>query len=168
MGSPAETDFWTYSLSVYARPGVEQACISLQDRCNLDVNLVLFCCWSAYVGYGTLSAEERSAALRVSAFWNGEVVAGLRAVRRVLKTPPDIVPRAISEPLRRRVKRLELSAEKREQALLQGLLHRPHNEARSRAAAEANLSVYLSAMQILPGPQEHSELDVVLAAAFPL
>ena len=42
--SPAES-FWSFSLTVYGRPGVEAACLELQDRFGADVNLALYCLW---------------------------------------------------------------------------------------------------------------------------
>ena len=38
--------FWDFSLEIYAKPGVAQACLALQDECGADVNLLLFCCWA--------------------------------------------------------------------------------------------------------------------------
>ena len=37
--------FWRFSLALYARPGVAEALIALQDRAGLDVNLILFGLW---------------------------------------------------------------------------------------------------------------------------
>ncbi|MGI9492931.1 MAG: TIGR02444 family protein, partial [Geminicoccaceae bacterium] len=42
-----ESPFWDYSLSLYGRPGVEQACLELQRRHGLNVNLLLFAFWLA-------------------------------------------------------------------------------------------------------------------------
>ena len=57
--------FWAFSLDVYGRPGVAPACLALQDRHGLDVNLLLFCCWAASQGVTldqrTLAAAEEAA-----------------------------------------------------------------------------------------------------------
>ena len=56
--------FWAFSLEVYGRPGVAPACLALQDRHGLDVNLLLFCCWAASQGVTldqrTLAAAEEA------------------------------------------------------------------------------------------------------------
>ena len=42
--SPAGV-FWSFSLRIYGAPGVEPACLDLQDRFGADVNLALYCLW---------------------------------------------------------------------------------------------------------------------------
>ena len=37
--------FWRFSLHTYRLPGIEAACLALQDRCGTDTNLLLYCCW---------------------------------------------------------------------------------------------------------------------------
>ena len=34
-------------MNLYRQPGVSEACIALQDRCGVDVNLLLFLFWLA-------------------------------------------------------------------------------------------------------------------------
>jgi uncharacterized protein (TIGR02444 family) len=41
----AAESFWRFSLMVYARPGVAEALIGLQDRAGHNVNLILFGLW---------------------------------------------------------------------------------------------------------------------------
>ncbi|KFC50074.1 hypothetical protein DK37_21675, partial [Halomonas sp. SUBG004] len=36
---------WDFALALYARPGVEQACLTLQDEAGVDVCELLFHCW---------------------------------------------------------------------------------------------------------------------------
>ena len=40
-------NLWEFSLSVYGKSGVPDACLTLQNSHGLDVNLVLFCLWLA-------------------------------------------------------------------------------------------------------------------------
>ncbi|HEY9550471.1 MAG TPA: TIGR02444 family protein, partial [Kiloniellaceae bacterium] len=48
--APEETPFWQFSGAVYARRGVAEACLALQQRHGLDVNLLLFCAWAGSNG----------------------------------------------------------------------------------------------------------------------
>ena len=41
---------WRFSLTFYARPGVSEALIALQDRAGFDVNLMLFALWLGVSG----------------------------------------------------------------------------------------------------------------------
>ena len=49
--------FWTFSLALYDQPGVAAACIELQDRHGLDVNLVLFACYASARGIRLAPAD---------------------------------------------------------------------------------------------------------------
>lgn len=112
--------FWVFSLAVYDRPGVADACLALQDRLGLDVNLLLFCLWAGHCGH-RLSAEELAALDAASAPWRDSVIRPLRGVRRWLKQPAQEGD-ADASALRREIQRLELAAERRAQDLLHARL----------------------------------------------
>lgn len=44
-----EQDFWNFSLTLYAQPGVMENCLLLQDNFQLNVNMVLFCCFAGHL-----------------------------------------------------------------------------------------------------------------------
>ena len=54
--------FWRFSLALYARPGVAEALIALQDRAGRDVNLMLFALWAGAVRRVALDAGALAAA----------------------------------------------------------------------------------------------------------
>src|SRR5438067_1685583 len=70
---PPAADFWRFSLSLYGLSGVAEACLDLQDRRGLDVNLLLFCCWRARSGIG-LEAADLALADRRLRSWRGRVI----------------------------------------------------------------------------------------------
>ena len=41
--------FWEYSVQQYARPGVADTCLVLQDEHTLDVNMLLYAAWLSSV-----------------------------------------------------------------------------------------------------------------------
>src|SRR5436305_14768174 len=86
QGSP----FWRFSLQFYRQPGVADACIALQEEAGVDVNLLLFLLWLAGKARTLVAAEVASLDQRV-ADWRESTVKPLRAIRRDLKTPPDLV-----------------------------------------------------------------------------
>ena len=55
---PEDDALWRFSLAFYASPGVAQALIALQDRDQLDVNLMLFALWLGVSGRGRLSSPS--------------------------------------------------------------------------------------------------------------
>ena len=138
---PAGEAFWRFSLALYARPGVADALLALQDRAGRDVNLILFGLWIGTWRGRELGAAAFAEAEAATAEVSG-LVAGLRALRRPLKGSAGCDVRA----LRRRLLRLELDAERRVQLrLAERFADRPSPgpERDRRAAAEANLALYL-------------------------
>ena len=137
----AAEGFWRFSLMVYARPGVAEALIALQDRGGHNVNLMLFALW---LGLSEATALDPAGLARAKAAIAGidrDVVAPLRRLRRALKADPDPDIRA----LRRRVLALEIAAERRVQSRLATCLPRGSQAGDRGALAEANLRLILGA-----------------------
>ncbi len=123
MTPEAQTeDLWSFSLRIYREPGVADACLWLQDRHALDVNVLLFCCWAAARSV-VLDAGRISQVQQAIAAWRSEVIEPLRRVRRWMKANRDGVPGSLSSDdhalLRERIKANELDAERLEQHALE-------------------------------------------------
>jgi len=139
----AAAEFWRFSLAFYAEPGVDAACLELQDRHGLDVNLVFYGCWLGMSGRRRIDAPGLAAADTAIADWRRSVIEPLRTARRALKAAAD--PGA--QELRERVKTAELEAERLCQARLAALAPAPvaaDRQSRLEAAC-SNLSAYLEA-----------------------
>ena len=99
---------WSFSLKVYKRPGVEEACLKLQDSIGADINILMYCCWR-----GQMSNDEINDLLINFPSWQNDVVKGLRDVRRKIKqllsTKHEPAQNIID--LRGKVAALELEAE---------------------------------------------------------
>src|SRR5580704_13105531 len=105
---------WRFSLAFYARPGVAEALIALQDRAGCDVNVILFALWRGLVHGHRLDRAELAAAEAAVAPLRRAVIEPLRWLRRGLKADSD----SDIQALRRRVAALELAAERRAQSRL--------------------------------------------------
>lgn len=160
---PPANPFWAYSLRLYRKPGVAAACIGLQDRLGVDVNLVLFCLWMAACGQTVTPATMRLAA-GLSRVWSANVVAPLRGVRRFLK--PLELPK-----LRGVAARVELAAERVEQDLLWRIAPRrapARRQQRDDAGyAAINLARYVEHWPRAPRAADREALSQILRAAFP-
>jgi uncharacterized protein (TIGR02444 family) len=79
-----QRSLWDFSNAVYAAAGVAEECLGLQDRCVIDVNLLLFC---GYMGAGgvLLSQDDLRQVSELLRAWHEDVVRPLRAARRALK-----------------------------------------------------------------------------------
>lgn len=118
MREPFDHPLWRFSLRVYAAPGVEEACLRLQDRYGANVNLILFCCWFGHAGYGEIGSARLSEVLAPVRQWHDKAVAPLRALRRTLKKDPLPLSNNAVEPIRQKILDAELSTERALQALL--------------------------------------------------
>lgn len=104
-----QTPLWDFALTLYAKPGVEAACLKLQEEAGLDVCEVLFHCWLYSCG---LEAEPKALACQREQrrLWQSHVTEVLRGLRQDLKASA-----AASEPvkaLRETIKQAELMAER--------------------------------------------------------
>jgi uncharacterized protein (TIGR02444 family) len=132
---------WRFSLALYAKPGVAEALISLQDRTGRDINLMLFLLWIGATRARRLDPAELAAAEAAIGPLNAGVVHQLRRLRRQLRPTVDHDIQA----LRRRVLNAELAAERRVQHRLAAAAigSRPQPGTTPLAAAESNLALYL-------------------------
>lgn len=135
---------WSFSLRVYAAPGVPDWCLAQQDRFGADVNVLL---WAAWLGAGgrLLAAADIAAAEAATAPWRDGVVRPLRGARRAMRGDLGAVSAAVASDLRGRIKALELEAERLEQSVLERVVPvgPAHAVAPERAVA-ANLALCLA------------------------
>jgi uncharacterized protein (TIGR02444 family) len=116
--SELEADSWAFALAIYAKPGVAEACLTLQNEAGVDVMLLLMATFAAAKHRLLLTADEIRALDEACLPWREQIVWPLRAIRSELKTGPRPAPNEATEPFRSQVKALELAAEKLENRLL--------------------------------------------------
>jgi uncharacterized protein (TIGR02444 family) len=102
------SDLWSFTLDFYARPGVEQACLTLQAS-GANVCALLCGVWMDQRGvpFDEGRAEEIG---QLATPWHDQVVGPLRDVRTRWKA--DAATDAELKALRARLKMLELDAER--------------------------------------------------------
>jgi uncharacterized protein (TIGR02444 family) len=158
--SSRDSTFWRFSLRFYALPNVAPACIELQDKVGVDVNLMLFLLFLAE-DKCVLTREEVARLDSAIAVWRSEVVIPLRDLRRKLKIGIGEIPPETSEPFRNMVKRIELESERLEQTRLEEHFSTFLTKAPSReVAADANLASYAAHL----GPFPQGAVKIILAA----
>ncbi|MFI4997886.1 MAG: TIGR02444 family protein [Hyphomicrobiales bacterium] len=121
---PLDTELWRFALSFYGREGVAPACLALQERLAVDVNVLLFGIFALLKQGIALEAEDLDAVGALVHDWQAEIVKGLRHIRTRLKSGPSPAACAATEELRNSVKSVEIAAERIELAMLAGWLER--------------------------------------------
>lgn len=142
-GNGSGNGFWGFSLALYERPAVAEACLALQDGFGADVNLLLLCLWRARRGFPGWSEGELARAEAAVAPVNA-VLKPLREARRALQRLQADEPTAAA--LHAEAKVLELRIEQVAQAWLAAASH-------------------VSPAQKRPGPRDREADEIEAAAA---
>ncbi|UYG03593.1 TIGR02444 family protein [Halomonas sp. LR3S48] len=103
----ATDPLWDFALDFYARPGVEAACLLLQDEAGVDVCELLWRCWLHRHG---LALAQEPAGLAAIRCWQEEVTRPLRTLRRHLKA--QAAHSAGVAEVRQQIQQAELAAER--------------------------------------------------------
>jgi uncharacterized protein (TIGR02444 family) len=164
-------EFWDFATRLYARGDTKRACLELQDRYGLDVNVVLFCCWVASSGRGAFRSGELEHALGCVAEWREQVTEVLRTLRNGLKDGMAPAPKPLSDDLRRVIVESELHAEHVEVLMLHQSMERAGTGTFDRVQqledSTANLLRYLKHSDVATNNDELQLMVDILAAAFP-
>jgi len=167
MTSFPDHPFWDFSLRVYGSEGVAPACLELQEAHGIDVNVLLVCCWLGASGRGAVGAEDIAQIVEAVSAWHGEIVRGLRAVRKRLKDPVAGEERDLALSIRKQVQKIEIDAEHIEQLMLAAAAEAlpdavPGDHAED---ARANAEAYVAHLQIELDDEDRAALQTIVAAA---
>jgi len=99
-------EIWDWALAVYARPGLPELTLTLQDEHGFNTSLLL---WAAWAGP---DAETLANGVQTAVVWDETVLWPLRNVRRTLKSWRRPFDAEACEGLRQDVKAAELRAER--------------------------------------------------------
>ncbi len=165
-----QDDFWDFSIAVYARAPVAEACLHLQERHQVDVNLVLFCLWLGASGRGALDDAGLDRVRDRVVPWHAEVVRHLRALRARLKGGFGGAPEELCERLRRRIATTELDAEHLEQVMLSGSVDREADPGRSselrKSDALGSLESYWRSLDVRLSDDDRAVIDTLVRQVF--
>lgn len=145
----SHSSLWDFSLTHYARAGVADTCLRLQDAHGVNVNLLLWCAWLEEHGL-TLDATRLSCAQKRIHAWDQNYVAPLRQMRRRMKAEFGVTDKDI-ERVRQQIKQAELLAEKQVQLWLEEIAqiwHPTDVRGRHLPSTGDNLRFYLQQLNV--------------------
>jgi uncharacterized protein (TIGR02444 family) len=149
---------WNYALATYARPGVEAACLSLQDEHGQCAPLLLWRMWAVSERRPVDAALVEGAAATARA-WDEAAVAPLRQVRRRLKHGFSPIPDKARTALREDLKSAELRAERMLLETLEAMTPAPG------AAHEAAVDALVATARAWGAPAPIEGLEKLISAA---
>ena len=162
----AAGDFWRASLELYAREGMARALIALQDRRGADVNLLLYCCWTAQSGRDRLYADDLRRAEAAIAGWREDVTIPLRALRTRIKDKRERWIFEGASEVRRAVLETEIASERVTQGILERMAAVPGDNADGEEGARANLLTYFEVLGAELDESDRADLETILAGAY--
>lgn len=132
-----------------------ELCLDLQDRHGADVNVILLALWCGQASI-RLSPQALECVIKNGPRdWHEAVVRRLRAARRAMKSPPAYIGPEMVEPVRQRLKAVEIECEKLEQRLLFEALARVRagdtgelGAEQPQAVAAENMRNYLTCLSV--------------------
>ncbi len=151
-----EDIFWNFSLALYRQEAVKEACLTLQDGSNLDVNLLLYCCWAGQGGQ-ILTHNQLRRLHTLSTSWQGGILRPMRQVHQRLAKEEG------AEGTYQAAKSFELQLERVEQSRL--LAEVPVRWGKGgRETAARNLRSYLMLAAVVRDQAVNRHLDRLLDA----
>lgn len=162
-----KTQFWDFSVDLYAVPGVQEDCLALQEALSLDVNIILLCLWSAAARGEHLSKAQLQQIVTQAREWNAGVVVPLRQARRQMKKGLASVPNETIRTVRGRLASVEIDCEHIEQLMIQALIGDGGLRSSEPVAVTArlNLALYLGILAVTPGQSEADAIARLATAA---
>ncbi len=154
-------DLWDYALQLYAKPGVESACLQLQQQWSLGVNRLLFCCWLATEGRALQAQQLVSCE---ASQWQQSTTEPLRLLRYQVRAQRQHEPGL--ERCYQALRQAELAAEQVELAWL-FTLGRDWPVVAAVSCEDLllqNISQYLGSEAIAPEPGLLAALQVLVQA----
>jgi len=158
--------FADFSARVYRKPGVADACLFIQERYGLNVNLVLFCLWVADRGGGALTAGQIDTAMRRVIDWEAQVIEPLRAIRKTCRSEALGVPEFLLQMFAPQIETAELGAAQVERLVLASLVPDTGPSTGEADAAVRSLDTYVGKLGIAPDAQLAECLTAILQAVF--
>ena len=157
-------NFWDFSLATYKRPKVKEACLSLQNSLHIDINILLFCCWS-----GAFDAQYMNKIIEDIGPFQSRIVTAIRSARKAVSPICNNVGASnqMQTTLRRKLLNVELEAEKFEQELLQDSARELKLGSPSPQTAANNIQLYLDTIDQQLNKELIDVLIIIISAAFP-
>jgi len=165
-----DNPFWDFSIDFYGRKGVAKRLIDLQESLRIDVNMVLYCYWAAYIGAPILRESQIEKAINLVEKWQNNTVVPLREVRTNLRNCDVVGDKKWFNKVRYKVKVAELEAERFEQWTLYNELELdedPNLEiVEKRTRATTNVSAYFKHVNKKTSPETVIILEQLLKKLF--
>lgn len=158
--------FWDFSTDFYRLSAVEDSCLALQEKYQLNVNLILFCYWLAK-NKQLLSIEQWQQIISISLPWE-EIIKPLRQSRKLINHSTIAWPLDFKKESGDNITQIEINTERMQQLSIEQAFQQMQLVATSEdldTLIKKNISRYLQALNIDTSLETiKAELDIVSTA----
>jgi len=114
------SEFWNYSSQIWKLPDVENICLELQNNYDINVNLILYCCW---VGDKNLNLNDDDLQILLDTIqpWQ-TMIKPLRDSRKMMQQQLIAMPANMLDQTIENISEMELNAEHMSQLALEKAL----------------------------------------------
>ncbi|VAW58316.1 hypothetical protein MNBD_GAMMA08-2651 [hydrothermal vent metagenome] len=115
-----KSEFWNYSTQIWTLPNVESLCLELQNDHDINVNLMLYCCW---VGDKNLNLNDDDLQILLDTIqpWQ-TMIKPLRDSRKLMQQHLIAMPANMIDQTLENISEMELNAEHMAQLALEKAL----------------------------------------------
>lgn len=143
------SEFWNFSTQTWMLPDIEKVCLDLQNEFDVNVNILLYCCW---IGNKKLSIndDDLQMLLDTTQPWQ-TIIKPLRDSRKMMKQSLLAMPSEMVDQTLNNINEMVLNTEHMEQLALEKTLNlanvSPCSSQSSIECSLTNLVTYLSSIE---------------------
>ena len=143
------SEFWDYSTHIWTLPDVEKACLDLQNNHDINVNILMYCCWVADKNL-TLNDDDIQALVDTIQPWH-IIIKPLRESRKMMQQQLIAMPKDVQNQTLNDMQDMELNAEHMSQLALEKTLQiqnmTPNMELNNVECSLHNIKRYLNSLE---------------------
>lgn len=163
-----DSKLWDFSVQTYSLPEVQDICLSLQDDFNANINIIMYCLWTAEQNI-KISQDNVTALVQSTQPWQDTILKPLRDVRKMIKDHIIAMPVELLDQTVSNLGEMELNAEHMSQMAIEKIidLNQASEEISVIECATLNLSLYLKQLESISSVSDFSvPLGQLLSAVY--
>ena len=102
------SELWNYTTQLWMLPDVKKTCKELQNNFDININMLLYCCWLGDKGLH-INEDDLQVLLDTLQQWQ-TVIQPLRDSRKMMKKNLMIMPKELVEQTKKNISEMELNA----------------------------------------------------------
>ncbi len=164
-----KSEFWNYSTQIWSLPNIESGCLELQNHHNININILLYCCWAGENNL-TLNEDNIQTLLKSAKPWQ-DIIEPLRKSRKVMQDSLIAIPADKRSQTVANISEMEINTEHMAQLALEKALKlaslKKADDKTNCQCSQHNIDTYInSADNICANDDVSSHINQILNTLF--